>query len=152
MKNFKGNIFDYIQRVDAICVTTNGVVKANGHNVMGAGLAKQFANRYPSLPSLVGAHIKYHNNTTNTFTIPQQKAKVISLPTKNNWKDKSDISLIEQSLTKLVQIADDEDYKFVILTKPGCGLGGLKWVDVKPICEKLLDDRFWIINWYKPRA
>ena len=40
MKEVKGNIFNYIGIADAICVTTNGIVKKDGSLVMGAGIAK----------------------------------------------------------------------------------------------------------------
>ena len=42
----KGNIFDYIGKVDAICITTNGTIKSNGELVMGAGVAKEFYDKY----------------------------------------------------------------------------------------------------------
>ena len=36
---------------DAICCTTNKIVKNNGELVMGAGIAKQFKAKYPDLPA-----------------------------------------------------------------------------------------------------
>lgn len=35
----------------------------------------------------------------------------------------------------------------ILLTRVGCGLGGLDWhTQVKPIIGSILDDRFWVIN------
>ena len=60
MKEIKGDIFDYIGIADAICVTTNGIVKKNGELVMGAGIAKAMADKYPDLAKVLGKKV----NTT----------------------------------------------------------------------------------------
>ena len=46
MKIVNQNIFDNLHEFDAICVTTNGVVRPNGRLVMGGGIARMFRNRY----------------------------------------------------------------------------------------------------------
>jgi len=149
MKEIKGNILDYINRVDAVCVTTNSVIKRDGTAVMGAGVAKSFALKYPMLPKALADNIKTYGNVTNYLPTPvTQKAQILSLPTKAHWKNNSDIKLIEQSLKRLVEITDKENYKYVLLVRPGCSNGGLNWeTDVKPLCKKLLNDRFYIISY-----
>lgn len=52
------NIFD--EQGDAVCVTTNGIVKANGEAVMGAGIAKE-ANRY-NLARELGTRLRAGGN------------------------------------------------------------------------------------------
>ena len=37
-----------------LCITTNGEVKINGQAVMGKGIAKEAANRFPELPEAFG--------------------------------------------------------------------------------------------------
>ena len=44
---------------EAMCVTTNGIVKADGHAVMGAGIAKQ-ANDYFHLSEKLGGYLKQY--------------------------------------------------------------------------------------------
>ncbi|MBI2060646.1 MAG: hypothetical protein HYT87_12825 [Nitrospirae bacterium] len=51
-----GDLFD--QEADAICLTTNGFVKANGEAVMGRGCAKQAADLWPELPGMLGSRIQ----------------------------------------------------------------------------------------------
>ncbi|MCZ2224447.1 MAG: hypothetical protein LC122_12560 [Chitinophagales bacterium] len=42
-----GNLFDFVNIADAICITTNGIVKSNQEAVMGAGIALQAAEKFP---------------------------------------------------------------------------------------------------------
>lgn len=154
MKEIKGNIFD-ITDADAICVTTNGIVKSNGELVMGAGIAKQFAERFPSLPSDLGKAVREYGNVVlsnrawemtpnNWDNTPSYY--VVSFPTKNHWKDPSPMWLIKRSAEQLVIAADRMHWEKIVLPRPGCGLGGLKWEDVKKMIEPILDDRFYIIT------
>ena len=115
---------------------------------MGAGVAKAFANMYPALPRALAENLRIYGNVTNFLPTPQnQKAQILSLPTKNHWKDPSDIQLIIKSLKRLVEITNEKKYKYVMLVRPGCSNGQLSWYrDVKPICDELLDDRFYVIS------
>lgn len=36
---------------------------------------------------------------------------------------------------------------FLILPRPGCGNGRLRWEDVRKILEPILDDRFTVVRW-----
>ncbi|MCK9429374.1 MAG: macro domain-containing protein [Candidatus Omnitrophica bacterium] len=141
MKEEIGNIFDK----KTFCITTNGVVKINGELVMGAGIALEAKKRYPQLPILYGNHVKEYGNTPVIVTI-NKIVSIISFPTKNNWKDKSNINLIINSCKELVKLVDKYNLTEIYLTRPGCGLGGLDWNYVKPIISKLLDDRFIILT------
>lgn len=145
MIEITGDIFE--QEADAICVTTNGVVKANGELVMGAGLALEFKRRYPGLSSNLGILVDNHgNHSFLCYQINDPSTGIISLPTKNNWKANSDLALITRSCRELVDIADKKYFERIVLPRPGCGMGGLKWKDVKPHIEDILDDRFYVIS------
>ena len=54
MEEIAGNIWDYYDKGHWIVITTNGTVKKNGENVMGAGIAKQASQRFPTLPKWCG--------------------------------------------------------------------------------------------------
>lgn len=120
------------------CVTTNGVVKSNGELVMGAGIALQAKQRYPKLPAILGKNVSIFGN--KPFFI--EEYKIISFPTKHNWKDSSNIRLIEKSAREILAFVNVHNVKSVALTRPGCGLGNLSWVDVKVVLEKYFDNRF----------
>lgn len=55
-----GNLFD--QHADAICLTTNGYVKANGDAVMGRGCAHTAARHWPDLPRRLGSLLRTAGN------------------------------------------------------------------------------------------
>lgn len=161
MINIKGNIFDFIKDGNSVCIPTNGIVKANNYAVMGAGLALAFANKFPKLPERLGGYLsKYKDNKPyilgavkdNNFFIPKKEelndsCLIISFPTKNHYKNDSDLFLIENSCINLVNYANNLNLKNIYLPKPGIGLGKLNYTDVEPILKKYLDDRFSIINY-----
>ena len=126
---------------DYICVTTNGIVSRDGTLVMGAGFAKQVRNRYHGIDRALGEGVKLLGNIPLMFNTAQGESNIISLPTKNHWKDKSSLELIVRSVSHIAKTMRPTDT--IALTRPGCALGGLDWEStVKPAIEPLLDDRF----------
>ena len=63
MLELRGNydIFGLPKNGEAMCVTTNGIVKEDGHAVMGAGIAKQ-ANQILHLSEKLGSYLKQYGN------------------------------------------------------------------------------------------
>ena len=146
-----------VPRPEAICCTTNNVVTDTGL-VMGAGIAKVFKEVFPHLPITWGARVlvnaKRYGDKCNGLIcsrVPNYSGTakmcdilyLIALPTKNHWKDPSSLPLIEQSLKSLVKLTNYMGWSDVWLPRPGCLNGGLSWEkQVKPLCEKHLDNRF----------
>lgn len=134
----RGNIFD--ASANAVCVTTNGIVCRTGA-VMGAGIAKEANMRY-HLSGILAENLKKSGNHVYDLGVYDNK-HVLSFPTKNHWRDGSDIELIKQSCRELVALADKNKWTEVLLPPVGCGCGGLNFnKDVKPVIEQILDDRF----------
>ena len=74
---------------------------------------------------------------------------ILSLPTKNNWRNPSDIKLIMKSCVLMTMIANDNGLTSIYLPRPGCNYGQLDWEkDVKSVLLDLLDDRFHVVNGY----
>ncbi len=107
---------------------------------MGAGVAKQASLRYPGLPRILAEHVRKNGNIP--CLVPGYK--IVSFPTKYNWKDPSDLLLIRESARKIADILPIDSS--CELSKPGCGNGGLKWEQVKPLIEDILDDRFTVFS------
>lgn len=69
-----------------------------------------------------------------------------SLPEVPGWQLSADPILIEGSVQRLVRMADLKKWKRVILPRPGCGNGELKWSYVCGILNQYLDKRFFVIT------
>ena len=70
---------------DALCVTTNGFIKANGECVMGAGIAKRIKDMLPNVPSMLGKLIKRNGNITQIILGPCNDTNggtLVALPSK----------------------------------------------------------------------
>lgn len=153
MLEITGNIFDpdswsYKPTTPeiALCVTTNGVVKANGRAVMGAGMAKAFTLVYPQLPVVLGQKLAYWGNQVHYLLTVNNTTHILSFPTKHHWRDSSDLSLILDSARTLAKVADFKLYCTFVVTRPGCGLGGLSWLVVRDAISPILPDNCWVIN------
>jgi O-acetyl-ADP-ribose deacetylase (regulator of RNase III) len=121
----------------------------NCMGVMGAGLAKAIADKYPIIlhPYKQACASKALRIGT-VFVTPVGKDGppyyVANLPTKRHWKDRSYLEDVERGLQALVQwmvpYKDERDchVRSVAVPALGCGLGGLDWDDVSPILYKEL--------------
>lgn len=146
MIEWTGDIWKGLARnVDAICITTNGVVKADGRLVMGAGMAKQARDRFPGIDAVAGKLVQHHGNHVNVMHL-ELITSIVAFPTKHNWRDPSPIELVERSAAELVGLANTNGWSRVLLTRPGCGRGGLKWNFVKPRLEFYMDNRFIVVD------
>lgn len=141
MREIVGDLFNY-QLDDASilrCVTTNGVLNKNQELVMGAGVALRAKILYPNLPKILGELVLKHGNHVHLI----ENIKIASFPTKHDWKDPSDLQLIEQSCQELVEKEDGWDY--IVLPRVGAGMGRLAWSDVRQVLEKYFDSDKYLI-------
>jgi O-acetyl-ADP-ribose deacetylase (regulator of RNase III) len=133
--------------LDAICVTTNGIVKANGELVMGAGVALAFAKTYPALPKKLGELVKNRGN--RVISVPMDGALfrcgnpgIISFPTKHDYASKSDPELIRKSALELMELLDSFDRPIRVgLPAPGARNGGLTLTQSIDIIDNIIDER-----------
>jgi hypothetical protein len=143
MNIIKGNLWDY-HLLGPVCITTNGIIKNNGELVMGAGIALQAKQRFPKLPRKLADAVSQYGN--HAFYLPDEN--LFSLPTKNNWRDKSEIRLIARSCCELIEIINNNAYlnfPQVYLPKPGCANGQLSWPVVSAVIGSILGDKFTVV-------
>lgn len=141
-----GNLWMY--PADVRVITTNGTIKKNGECVMGRGCAAEAKQMFPWLPKMLGDDIKARGNRPHHFKPSDYREDIWTFPVKHNWMEKADLELIRASAQYLANIFShpEESETIVVLPRPGCGNGQLKWEDVKPILAPILDDRFHVIT------
>lgn len=147
MKEVFGNIWDFHrpkQLNTFLVFTTNGSVRKDGHAVMGRGIAREVAVKFPHVQAELGKHLKEFGNKIFIFW----NEKLISFPVKHKWDQKADPELIEKSCQRLLEMVNSLNFEnvTVYMVRTGCGNGGLEWKDVKPVLEKYLDDRFVVVE------
>lgn len=122
-----GNLLDRAYLVPVIPVNTMGVA--------GAGLAKQWADRYPLLAGMYQRLCEdggMRKPGFVRFVVTAQGAAVL-FPTKAHWRDPSRVEWIERGLRDLVRATRYTQARYAV-PMLGCGLGGLDWAtDVRPL-------------------
>lgn len=166
MKERKFDLFEaiYEEDVDAICITTNGQFTREGLAAMGGGCASVCAKTWPETARSLGSKLKtfgtnvpfvigavdedgeYMEPTRDMIKNRKFKCLIISFPTINKLANGANLELIKQSATILKDYADRFELKGIYVPRPGSGIGGLKWPDVKAAIEPILDDRFTIVS------
>ena len=128
------NIFD--SPCDALVNPINFV------GVMGKGLALQFKNKYPKMFEAYRlACQKGWVAPGRLFVYPETDGKlIIGFPTKIHWKDPSKIEYLKAGLTKLKKLIGERSIRSIAIPALGCGLGQLRWDEVKPLMESHLSD------------
>lgn len=64
---------------------------------------------------------------------------------KHNWYEKADPALIVKSAKKISAMPALLN-RVVVMPRPGCGNGSLKWTDVRDLLAPILDHRFHVIS------
>jgi len=145
----EGNLLD--EHTEALVNTVNTV------GVMGKGIALQFKHQFPeNYKAYKDAAAKNDIVTGKVQVVPIQEMHgtkyIINFPTKQHWRNPSKIAWIEEGLTDLHQQIIKYNIKSIALPPLGCGNGGLKWDNVKPLIEKLLANLNINIIVYEPSA
>lgn len=136
MLTFKtGDLFKY-KFLEALVNPVNCI------GVSGKGLALEFKKRYPD------NFVTYTNTCRRNALRPGKlvvcKRKklpywIINFPTKLHWREPSSIEYIEKGLDALVVFLSKTSVRSMGIPALGCGLGGLSWVDVKPLITVKLE-------------
>lgn len=136
-------------------ITTNGVVNARGEAVMGRGCAREAASRWPQLSKYLGGVLLGSNHVHDlgewVFNSPRHRTTsgrfhLVNFPVKHRWWDRADLDLIARSAGELRRLVDGSDWELIVVPRPGCGNGRVKWEEVKPLLTDLFDDRFLVVS------
>jgi O-acetyl-ADP-ribose deacetylase (regulator of RNase III) len=127
---------DMLADADATMV----VIPTNCLGVMGAGLAKQAADRFEGLRVKQYDERRIIRMGTPRIYV-EYHPMVVCLPTKFDWRLPSKIEYVRDGLYFLRgHLQQVKAPQVVAVPALGCGLGGLAWTDVKPLIERYLGD------------
>lgn len=136
------------EKTHLIVIPTNIGWKRTGENVMGRGLALQAERKYPQLPLWYGQQCE--KRRTETPVLGYEHAPLILFPVKPlnedqpslSWKSKASLDLIERSARQLSELCPDWD---IAVSLVGCGNGGLEMADVRPILDRHLSGKRFVL-------
>lgn len=131
----QGNLFD--APVQALVNPVNTV------GTMGKGLALEFKRRFPEI---MGAYLDTRSSGAlrigTVLTVDRgtdaSPRWIIHLPTKQHWRHPSKLEFVESGLHALVEALYTHQVQSVAVPALGCGLGGLDWLEVRPLIEAIL--------------
>lgn len=122
--------------------TQTHVNTVNCVGAMGKGIALQFKKAYPEM-------FKVYKKTCNNGMLRPgmlqlwkgDKVWVLNFPTKDHWRNRSELSYIEEGLQKFVASYKAKGIQSIAFPKLGCNNGGLDWErQVKGLMEHYLKD------------
>jgi O-acetyl-ADP-ribose deacetylase (regulator of RNase III) len=129
---------------DLLRDTSEAVVNTvNCVGVMGRGVALQFRNAHPqNFKAYEKACQRKEIHPGRMFVFETGELTnphyIINFPTKRHWRGKSRMEDIESGLEALVAVLKEKKIRSVAIPPLGCGLGGLKWEEVRPRIEAAL--------------
>lgn len=136
--------------VDALVNPVNCV------GVMGKGLAKQFKSCFPDYYRDYKRACDKGELTFRTVHFYQRDGQwLISVPTKNHWRDKTDPNELWYTIYELGYQIRKRNIRSVAIPALGCGEGGLQWEYIKSWMVNIFgwrDFQYYDIRIYEPWA
>jgi len=127
-----GSIFD--ARVQAL------VNPVNCFGVAGKGLALEFRQRFPMNFEEYAAWCRLKNaRPGKTLFFFDRDYWIVNFTTKDHWRGTSFIEWIESGMHDMVMGIVEHHIKSIAIPALGCGLGDLRWHDVRPVIEKAME-------------
>lgn len=140
MQEIVGDLWSYRGR-GVLVLTTNGSLTRDGRAVLGRGCARQAGERFPDLPQRLGLLLRAGGNHVHDLG-----DQLVSFPVEETAWSLPDPRLIRRSAEELRALADRAGYPLLVVPRPGCGYGGLRWSEVRPLLADLFDERFVVMS------
>ena len=127
----EGNIFKIPQ-------VRNYAHGCNCSGAMGKGIALQFKAKFPEMFEQYKALCKDNKyNVGDVFQYQYKDGFVYNLGTQKTWWEKAELEYIEESLHRMLEMAEDDGVTEIAMPAIGAGLGGRSWDDIKPLISKV---------------
>jgi O-acetyl-ADP-ribose deacetylase (regulator of RNase III) len=111
--------------------------------IMGRGIALQFRKAFPDNFKVYAAACEQEAVRPGQMLVYETRRLtgpryIINFPTKQHWKGKSRMEYIDAGLSALVEEIRNRNIRSLAVPPLGCGLGGLRWNEVRPRIIKAL--------------
>jgi hypothetical protein len=137
MKVEVGNMWTVWGKTDLWMFTSNPIRNRYGGIVMGAGIAKQVAQRFPYVPR--GFRDVLDKNPASAGVLSICDGQLLGyFMVKHHWELPADLGVISDSVADLKVLASR--YDRIDLNYPGIGNGRLKESEVEPVIISLPDN------------
>jgi O-acetyl-ADP-ribose deacetylase (regulator of RNase III) len=115
----------------------------NTKGVMGKGVALQFKRAFPEnyqayRAACAAGRVQLGRMFVFDSGRMERPRYIINFPTKDHWRSRSRLADIDAGLEDLRRVLAELKIESVALPPLGCGLGGLRWADVRPRIERAL--------------
>lgn len=117
--------------VDALVNAVNTV------GVMGKGLALQFKRAFPAnfeayRRACAAGEVRLGRMLVAATGLSSPRL-IVNFPTKGHWRSPSRLEDVASGLEDLVRTVEREGIGSIAVPPLGCGLGGLRWEEVRPL-------------------
>ncbi len=117
----------------------------NCQGSMGAGIATSFKLRYPAMFEEYRRRCKSSPRQFNLgdafLWMEEGKPAVFNLATQERyWHSRASYEAIETALQNMKRQADEKGFRSIGLPRIGTGYGGLSWLKVRKIIEKVFEE------------
>ena len=129
-------MIDYVTG-DVLAADSEALVNSvNCVGVMGRGVALQFKRKFPDNFKAYKVACDWGEVQLGRMFVFETgdliPRYIINFPTKRHWRGNSRLDDIQAGLSTLVAEIEQRQIRSIALPPLGCGLGGLKWPEVKP--------------------
>jgi O-acetyl-ADP-ribose deacetylase (regulator of RNase III) len=144
-----GNLLE--SGAEALVNTVNTV------GIMGKGIALMFKEAFPENFDAYSAACKDERVRIGEMFVTERASVlgprwIINFPTKKDWRTKTKLDWVRDGLDDLREVLLSRHIKSVAVPPLGCGNGGLRWDEVKPLIEEKLFDLDVDILVYEPTS
>jgi O-acetyl-ADP-ribose deacetylase (regulator of RNase III) len=116
------------------------VNSVNTVGIMGKGIALMFKETFPENFKLYEAACKRGDVKVGHMFVTERNLLggpkwIINFPTKEHWRNPSELIWIEEGLADLIRVIQDKNIRSIALPPLGSGNGGLDWREVRSKIE-----------------
>lgn len=112
----------------------------NCSGVMGAGIAAEFRRRWPQMYQQYREMCLRHELTLGDLFVYESDVAIYNLMTQPTSGPTANLGAIGKSVKAALQDCDEFGIPKLGLPRIGCGIGGLRWEDVRQVLDEAAED------------